>query len=402
MRVAASLILCLLCPMLCIAAIIRVPLDYPTIQDAVDAALDEDTVLVAAGTYMENIHVHGKAITIRSEEGAHATVLDGGSAGTVVTFDWNGEHESSLDGFTVLNGSSPSDGGGIVCDRSLVTIANNLIMDNDAATWGGGIYITGEAFPLIVNNVVAENSAWEGGGIYFYNEVDDYPDLVNTVIYGNTASHRGGGLRILHTGYTPQLANSILWDNYAGGFPDQIDGDPDATFCDIQGGYPGTGNINSDPLFVDPAEGDFHIPFDSPCRDAGDDAAAAHTEDFEGDPRIASGGVDMGADEFHLHLYHTGSVTPGGNIKGVIVGSPGAAPVGLFLGSGVLDPPANTMWGKYYLKPPWFLIVLWPIPSNGLMILPATLPGTPPAPYDLPMQALVTDSLTNLSILRVR
>jgi hypothetical protein len=175
------------------------------------------------------------------------------------------------------------------------------------------------------------------------------------------------------------------------------------TYSDIKGGWTGTGNIDVDPQFADAGSFDLHLLYTSPCRDAGDDTAVIDTEDFEGDPRIAVGAVDMGADEFHRHLYYTGDATPGGNIKGKFVGLPGTSPLALFLGAGVLDPPAKTMWGYYYLAPPWLMIgPLGSIPADGILVLSTTLPATPPAPYDVPMQALIGDSLTNLSVLEVR
>ena len=64
----------------------------------------------------------------------------------------------------------------------------------------------------------------------------------------------------------------------------------------IQGGYSGPGNINTDPLFVDPANGDFHLTNPSDCIDSGDNSAVTEPCDFEGDPRIAYGTVDMGAE----------------------------------------------------------------------------------------------------------
>ena len=118
-----------------------------------------------------------------------------------------------------------------------------------------------------------------------------------------------------------------------------------------EGGWTGVGNINEIPLFVDSptdsAERDLHLFHTSPCRDAGiNNVPNLPGDDFEGDPRIAGSAVDMGADEFHTHLYVTGDATPGGAIEGKVVGLPGTAPVGLFLGSGVLPDPVNTMWGR--------------------------------------------------------
>ena len=100
-----------------------------------------------------------------------------------------------------------------------------------------------------------------------------------------------------------------------------------------------------------------------------------------------------------------GDFSSGGLIEGKLVGLPGTSPVGLFLGSGVLEPPLPTAWGDFLLQAPWLLIPLVPIPSNGVLVLPATIPATPPEPCDLPMQALIglnTDSLTNLYVLEVR
>jgi hypothetical protein len=164
--------------------------------------------------------------------------------------------------------------------------------------------------------------------------------------------------------------------------------------------------IDADPVFVDAAHGDMHLIYDSPCRDAGDNNAVQESHDFEGDPRIAWGDtVDIGADEFYTHLYCTGDFTPSGAIAGKLVGRPATSPVGLFLGSGVLDLPLPTAWGSFHLQAPWLLIPLIPIPAEGVLALPATIPGTPPAPYDIPMQALIgldADSLSNPWVLEVR
>src|SRR5262245_23192392 len=66
---------------------LNVPADYPTIQSAINAANNGDTVLVAPGTYYENINFNGKAITVTSSSGASATIIDGSHNGTVVTFN---------------------------------------------------------------------------------------------------------------------------------------------------------------------------------------------------------------------------------------------------------------------------------------------------------------------------
>ena len=69
----------------CLASTIHVPSDYPAIQDAISNALDGDTVLVAPGTYYENINLRGKAIHVKGAGGAEATTIDGSAMGSVVT-----------------------------------------------------------------------------------------------------------------------------------------------------------------------------------------------------------------------------------------------------------------------------------------------------------------------------
>ena len=163
--------------------------------------------------------------------------------------------------------------------------------------------------------------------------------------------------------------------------------------------------IDENPMFVDADEDDFHLLYSSPCRNTGDNSAITTLGDFEGDPRICQGTVDMGADEFYTHLYVSGDLTPGKAIKGKFVGLPGTSPVGLFFGTGILEPPVPTMWGEFYLQSPLLLLPLPTIPSNGVLEIPATVPASPPAPYDVPMQALIglnPDSLTNLCVLEVR
>ena len=66
---------------------ITVPTNYPTIQSAINAANNGDTVLVSPGTYVENINFNGKAITVTSSSGPVTTIIDGNHNGTVVTFN---------------------------------------------------------------------------------------------------------------------------------------------------------------------------------------------------------------------------------------------------------------------------------------------------------------------------
>jgi hypothetical protein len=166
--------------------------------------------------------------------------------------------------------------------------------------------------------------------------------------------------------------------------------------------------IDADPLFVDPAGYDLHMTCDSPCKDAGDNTAVIDTYDFEGDPRIVYGIVDMGADEFHTHLYHTGDVIPGSPIEVKMVGDPGMTPVTLALGSGVQDPPQSTPLGDLYLiLPPAKTFNLGTIPSTGVLVMSAVVPATWQSGQSFPFQALLGPMapgsvLTNLMVLTVK
>jgi hypothetical protein len=92
----------------------------------------------------------------------------------------------------------------------------------------------------------------------------------------NIARIRGGGIHNIDS--DPIILNTILWADSAGNIGHEVYGcDPLISFCNIEGGWEGEGNINTDPLFRDPENGDFHLmaiecgdPFDSPCIDAGD------------------------------------------------------------------------------------------------------------------------------------
>ena len=83
--VAASLCLAITCG-LAVADIINVPGDFPTIQLAIDAAVNGDEILVAPGTYVENLDYSGKTIIIRSTGGADATTIQPLSPGAGPAF----------------------------------------------------------------------------------------------------------------------------------------------------------------------------------------------------------------------------------------------------------------------------------------------------------------------------
>ena len=321
-----------------LAATIHVPSDQPTIQAGIDAAVDGDLVLVTPGTYVENIVFYGKTITVQSEAGADATVIDGSNCTfgegycSVVSFIFGEMEESAIDGFTIQSGSGSDTpewpgnggGGGICCKNSSPTIANFIIRDNYADYVGGGIYCYGSS-PIISNCIISDNNSRHGGGIY---SAAQYPpsteestiNVTNCIIFeNNTAypenwgggiccgydgtfamvkhctisrnnSNNGGGINE-YAGASITVLDSILWEN----FPTEIYGQPIVTYSVVKGGWPtGENIIDSDPLFVE--EGDYHLSLLSPCIDSGTDAGVY--TDIDGETRPLGDGFDMGADEY--------------------------------------------------------------------------------------------------------
>lgn len=117
------------------------------------------------------------------------------------------------------------------------------------------------------------------------------------------ASGIGGG--IFAFGGTMDVANTIVRGNTANGSPSNIFdlgvGILVVAFSDVEGSYAGISNFDLDPLFVDEAGGDYRLTENSPCRDAGDVGFGfIPALDFEGDPRVICGALDVGADEFNL------------------------------------------------------------------------------------------------------
>lgn len=295
-------------------------------------------------------------------------------------------------------------------------ISNNLIFDNQADFSGGGMHLF-ESTLWILNNVISNNTTEKrGGAIYSY--YSSVLTITNNTMVRNSAQQNGGGIFCNYFS-TSTVTNTILWDNSAPKGKEitvETVSTVNIAHSDVDGGFSsvymdssctlnwGPSMINFDPNFVDPHNRDFHITYLSPCRDYGDLSAPGLPEtDFEGDPRNSFAGVDLGADEFNTHLYYTGDAIPGGEVEAKFIGQPSSMPVGLWFGSGVLDPPIPSTFGNWYLQYPWLgPIILDTIPyPKGILVISATIPTTPTGPYSLPMQALIGDELSNLCILQV-
>ncbi|MBC8377097.1 MAG: hypothetical protein H8E26_13710 [FCB group bacterium] len=179
-----------------------VPSNYTTIQLAIDAALEGDTVLVADGTYIENINFLGKNIAVLSEHGPEVTIIDGGNTMTTVMIV-SQEVTAVLDGFTITNGlgwvntDGYSVGGGINVRHGSTPTLRNLIVEGNTAVgdtaMGGGIMCAYGADALIEDVVIRDNEADYGGGIVVY---ESSPTLRRVKISENYARTTGGGLTL--------------------------------------------------------------------------------------------------------------------------------------------------------------------------------------------------------------
>ncbi len=160
---------------------------FKTIQEGIDAAADRDAVIVAEGTYLENITFRGACITLTSTDPLDTsvvtnTIIDADKKGSVVAFAGTEDETCVLTGFTLRNGS---------------------------AYFGGGICGYGTR-ATIRNNTISGNAAWEGAGLHQCGGT-----VSNSTITGNFAggsSHGGGGM--FCEGISATITNCII-SNFA-------------------------------------------------------------------------------------------------------------------------------------------------------------------------------------------
>lgn len=321
--------------------VIHVPGDYITIQNAINSASNGDTILVATGTYFENLNLKGKNVILTSNyiysndfNDILNTVIDGGSpqhpdTASVILIVNGEDSTTAVNGFTLQNGKGTvwedehgpgnfyTEGGAFLIQASSPTISNNLIINNEAineegsiTSAGGGAIRSGDGNPTIINNVIIHNEGLYGGGIVLnysgakiYNNIiafnsggQDFGggglwilgspvadiEIINNHILGNYSYLTGGGIRFWSTQAT--VKNCIIWNNRSMYSSPQIQGNADVTYSVVEGGYNGEGNLDVYPQFT---EAQLYLNNNSPCIDAGNEQDVYNDIEDDSNPEFA-------------------------------------------------------------------------------------------------------------------
>lgn len=249
---------------------LNVPGDFSSIQEAIDASGSGEVICVESGTYYENISLDGVNLTLRSSDGAEATIIDGSGSSSAVSITDGAD--VTIDGFSIRNGYSGL-GGGIYINNASPLIKHCKISDNNMY----GIGVWNGAVPEIENSVIVENSY---RAVYVTNSAAVY--ITNSVL-----SNNGSDGIAAYTSSTISMTNSIVSGN--GGYG-VVGYDSSITvnlgyndvYGNSSGNYYGTASASSTEFSSDPsfAETDWYtLAGASVCEDAGNPSSSYNDAD---------------------------------------------------------------------------------------------------------------------------
>ncbi|MBN1315537.1 MAG: hypothetical protein JXA42_08715, partial [Anaerolineales bacterium] len=274
---------------------------YPSLIQ--DSHILSNTSSTAYGGYGGGIHVEDGS-TLEGNTVQYNRVTESGNwgqgGGICLRFPNTGVARLNL-----VQGNHAPYGGGISYEDEDAVLDSNIILDNTAADRGGGLYIVASSSASfnLDNLVIAGNTGGEGAGIYLASGL---PTFRHLTLVSNSGGD-GRGLYIAEYGSQKiwaALQSSIIADQTTGIY---VASSEEANVYHTlwhnvgnkstgSGAFTDSDPLSGDPLFMDPAEGDYHISEDSAAKDVCADTGLDH--DFEKDPRPGGDGPDCGADEF--------------------------------------------------------------------------------------------------------
>ncbi|MCP5119583.1 MAG: hypothetical protein GY953_52965, partial [bacterium] len=200
-----------------------------------------------------------------------------------------------------FSGNSALGGGGMSNSFDSNPTVTNCSFSGNSAGSGGGMMNETDSSPRVTQCIFSENTT-NSLGAGMANFDSSSPTVTNCTLNGNSAGSGGGMYN--NNNSSPVVTNCILWNDGPDEIVDVSGAVTTVRFSDVQRGWPGQGNIDADPQFVDPANGDLHLSSGSECIDAGDpNGNYAGQVDMDGELRVWNGRVDMGADEFGSFVF---------------------------------------------------------------------------------------------------